>query len=150
MSLQHSSGWFAGAENWCGMVIWWIEDVIKISDQLDTSSWYFLHRGSNWTETWQNIGDENLYWTRWYFWILWQDRFPSISGNYLRVFWVGKIWVASQRASTVQKTNGVFWTKFCTGPWNVFEDCGSRWWQEGVVLIWDFSDHQNYRLLHNP
>ena len=147
---MHSSGWSAGAEILCRIVIWWGEDAIKISALKDTSSWYFLHRSLNWAETWQNIGGENLYWTRWYFWILWQDRFPSISRNYLRVFWVKKMWVASQRASAVQKINGIFWTNFYNGPWNVFEECGSRWWQEGVVLIWDFSDHQNYRLLCNP
>ena len=83
MTLMHSSSWSSGAEFWCGRVIWWIEDAIKISAQLDTSSWYFLHRGSNWTETWQNIAGENLYWTRWYFWILWKDRFPRSSGNLL-------------------------------------------------------------------
>ena len=150
MSLMHSSGWSPGAEFWCGRVIWWGEDAIKISAQLDTSSWYFLHRGSNWTETWQNIGGENLYWTRSYFWILWKDRFPNISRNFLGINWVGKIWAPSQMTSTVQRANGVFWNKLCTRPWDVFGDCRSRWCQEGLGLIWDFSDHQNYRLLCNP
>ena len=53
---------------------------------MDTSSWYFLHKGLKWSEACQNYLAEKLDWAKRYFWILWKDIAPSISGINLGIF----------------------------------------------------------------